>query len=46
VVTEGYCIYRAKAKKLGLTHLIKKIKSKHIPEKNKEKGDILYTQEV
>jgi|GEM_PF-2424996 len=36
----------AKAKRLGLTHLIKKVKSKRIPEKDKETGDILYTQEV
>jgi len=36
----------AKAKRLGLTHLIKKVKSKRIPEKDKETGEILYTQEV
>jgi phage terminase small subunit len=36
----------AKAKRLGLTHLIRKVKSKRIPEKDPDTGDILYTQEV
>lgn len=35
-----------KAKQHGLTHLIKKVRNKRIPEKDHETGDILYTHDV